>query len=308
MISASGLTHIGGPRNRENQDAFHVGSRRFCVLDGHGKDGKRVAEAARDCFAAASEGRSFEDMFAEAEGVVRSLFPPESYDAPAGGGTTASVLQIADDGTCRVGSVGDSEVRVFDDSESDGITLTADHSASSLEEFRRIRAAFPDTRFEYANPPATLYQRFFDKKPIFIQDASNEWILDASGGYTYSTVRQEWSAYVVGREGERLAMTRALGDFNMKHSGVIATPSEISVGPPAAGITRAIVMASDGLWDAMQYAEVRDIVRNPTHLGNAEAATAALMEAALTAGATHFGTHSDNVAAIVVYYTAPAPA
>jgi serine/threonine protein phosphatase PrpC len=302
MISASGLTHLGGPRNRENQDAFHVGTRRFCVVDGHGKHGKRVAEAARDCFAAAADGRSFEDMFAEAETVVRSQLPPSSYDESGEGGTTASVLQIADDGTCRVAAVGDSEVRVFDDNESDGITLNEDHSASSLEEFRRIQAVAPATRFEFTNPPAA-YHFCYGKKPVFIQGADSEWMLDVSGGYTYSTVRKEWSAYVVGRNGEHLAMTRAIGDFNMKNSGIIATPSEMSVGPPAAGVVRAIVMASDGLWDAMQYAEVRDIVRNPALIGNAEAATTALMEAARAAGATHFGSNSDNVTAIVVYLT-----
>ena len=301
MISASGQTHIGGSRNRENQDAFYVGDRRFCVIDGHGKQGKRIAEAARDCFAGAADGRSFEDMFAEAETVVRSHLPPSSYDESGAGGAAASVLQIAEDGTCRVGSVGDSEVRVFDDNEGDGVTLTADHSASSLGEFQRIRAAFPDTRFEFTNPPATLYHRFFDKKPVFIQDASSEWMLDPTGGRMYCTVRQDWSAYVVGRDGEQLAMTRALGDFNMKAGGVIATPSVMAAAPAHIGITRAIVMASDGLWDAMQYAEVCAIVRNPALIGNAEAATTALMEAALTAGATHFGSNSDNVTVLVVY-------
>jgi serine/threonine protein phosphatase PrpC len=212
------------------------------------------------------------------------------------------VLQIAEDGTCRVAAVGDSEVRVFDDNESDGLTLSADHSTSSLEEFRRIHDVAPATRFEFTNPPAA-YHFIYGKKPVFIQGADSKWMLDLSGGYTYSTVRKDWSAYVVGRDGEQLAMTRALGDFNMKHSGIIATPSEMSIGPPPAGVVRAIVMASDGLWDAMQYAEVRDIVRNPAHLGNAEAATTALMEAALAAGATHFGSNSDNVTVIVVYVT-----
>jgi hypothetical protein len=174
-----------------------------------------------------------------------------------------------------------------------------DHGACNVEEFRRIHAVAPATRFEFTNPAGYYY----DKKPVFILGADDEWIPDPTGGRMYCTVRKDWSAYVIGPGGEQLAITRALGDFNMKAGGVIATPTVMSAAPAAAGVVRAIVMASDGLWDAMQYADVRAIVRNPALVGNAEAATTALMEAALTAGATHFGSHSDNVTALVVYVT-----
>ena len=295
MISASGQTHIGGSRNRENQDAFYVGDRRFCVIDGHGSGGRSVAETARASFAAAAADQSLEGMFAEAEAAVRAVVGSTS----GAGGATASVLQIDADGSCRVAAVGDSDVRIFDDDEGDGIPLTMDHGACSLDEFRRIHAVAPTTRFEFSNPAGYYY----DKKPVFILGADDEWMPDPTGGRMYCTVRKDWSAYVIGPGGEQLAITRALGDFNMKAGGVIATPTVMSAAPASAGVVRAIVMASDGLWDAMQYADVRAIVRNPALVGNAEAATAALMEAALTAGATHFGSHSDNVTALVVYVT-----
>jgi len=294
-ISAAGATDIGGGRNKENQDMFHVdvGARRFCIADGHATHGRAAAVAA--CAAvAASAHAALAPIFEEAEAAVRSAMP--AYGFSGDGGTTATVLQIDPDGTCRVGNVGDSEARYFDEDDGVGVSLTSDHSATSLEEFHRIRASFPATRFEFTR---SSYQPV---RPVFVSSA-DDWIMNPAGGYQYCTVRSDWSAYVIGPDGEQLAMTRALGDFNMKRGGVIATPHIEIAEPPASGVSRAIVIASDGLWDAMHYAEVRAIVRNPDFLGNAEAATAALMTAALAAGKRHFGAHCDNVTAVVIYMT-----
>jgi serine/threonine protein phosphatase PrpC len=72
---------------------------------------------------------------------------------------------------------------------------------------------------------------------------------------------------------------------------------------------RAIVVASDGLWDALLPEEVRAIVRNPEFMAtqDAEAATAALMAVALKKGIELFGTDHDNVTAVVVYAAAAEP-
>jgi serine/threonine protein phosphatase PrpC len=300
MISAFGSTNIGGVSNKENQDTYFVKDHMFGVLDGHGRGGRNAALTACTVFSEACMDASFPKIFADAEEALTLI---GLRDGPTGGGTTASVLYIDPiEGFCQVGHVGDSEVRYFDEDEGMGVSLTTDHTACSLEEFKRVRALPGENiTFEFAGRPPHNGGR-----PVFVKEG-DDWILDPKGGNYHCTVRGDWASYIIcPYQTERLAITRALGDFNLKPHGLSAEPSVTTVPAPAVGVTRAIVLASDGLWDAMKYEEVRAIVRQPELLGNAEAATKALMDAALAANARLFGSAVDNVTAVVVYMTAPA--
>ena len=294
MISAFGITDIGG--SAENQDTFLVTDRMFVVADGHGRGGCEVAMAATAVFASPtiSEPPSFDKLFEYAESVARTI-PSEKGNGNGNGGTTLSALYVNPDGSCEVAHVGDSEVRYFDEDANEGVSLTTDHSACSLEEFKRIRSMQLDrvARFEFAG----------SHRPVFVE-YYGDWIFNQAGAAQHCTVRGDWGSYLVSPSGERLAVTRAIGDFSMKENGVIATPSITSAPPPKPGTVRAIVMASDGLWDAMTYEEVCAIVRRPDLLGNAEAATKALMAASLETARLRFGPQIDNVTAVVIYLTA----
>jgi serine/threonine protein phosphatase PrpC len=287
-IDAAGLTHIGG-RN-ENQDHFFIQSRRFGVLDGHGRIGAKMANAASISFEAAPLDTDFYTMFNNAEEVVATLVPTY-FPATLWGGTTASILQIDDNGTCHVAHVGDSEIHCFDADFGDGVALTSDHSACSLNEFLRISKTVDPARFEFVGTPA---------KPVFKQQDDTTWAIDPAGGNCYNNVHNDWAAYVV-YGGEYLAMTRALGDFSMKRHGIIAEPSVKHVAPFAG--TRAIVLASDGLWNILRKMSVRRIVRRPDLIGNARAATDVLMGVALSVGHTLYGSDLDNITVLVVYVT-----
>jgi len=283
MLSFAFRTHIGGSYNTENQDAFLTAERRFCLADGHGKKGKQVAEAVCALLCASTDDA--ETSFTAAENAVKDV----------DGGSTASLLEIDADGTCRLAHVGDSEVRYFDTDDGEGIGLTADHSPVSLDEFRRIHALNLGTDFTFGGSP-----RYLPYRQVFVPGVDGtDWVMNPLDGFEYCNVRREWSAYVTTPLRDRLAMTRAIGDFHMKSHGVICTPS-ISTVAPAAG-TRAIVMASDGLWDAMQYDEVRAIVRNPECMADAELAATRLLDATLETGSRLFGTRLDNVSLGVIY-------
>jgi serine/threonine protein phosphatase PrpC len=284
MIASFGATDIGS--GTENQDAFLVSQNMFVVADGHGRAGARAAAVATAAFVAAEE-RLMTDLFNDAEETVRALFSGLIRDGA--GGTTLSALRIATDGSCEVGHVGDSEVRYFDEL-GHGVALTADHSPCSLEEFHRVRAFPRPARFEFGRT----------SHPVFLR-VDRDWVFNEAGAGHHCTVRGDWSSYLVSPTYENLAITRAIGDFSMKEHGVIAEPTIMRAKPPTAGIVRAIVMASDGLWDAMQYAEVGAIVRRPDLIGNAEAATKALMVVALETARRLFGTNCDNITAVVVY-------
>lgn len=292
-VTSAGRTSIGSFRNSENQDAFLVADRVFCVADGHGGCGKAIAESVCSTVAAQADKLGFAELFAIADRASDLLISAMSTYVN-GGGSTATVLKIDDDGTCRVAHVGDSEVRVFDSDEGEGITLTLDHSALSLAEFHRVRTSHGEANFLFQDGPYT-------NRHVFVQ-ADDEWKLNPLGGFSYCNVRSDWSAYVVSRGMRKLAMTRAIGDFDMRDSGVISTPDVVVAAPHAAGI-RAIVLATDGLWDAMHYSEVRAIVRNPEYIGKADVAADRLMDACLVKGARLFGTSLDNIALIVVYIT-----
>ena len=290
-ISAFGVTHIGCSSSRENQDTFFVGDGVYGVFDGHGGHGLAAAEAARDCLSSPAA------TFAEAEAAVLSTK----------GGTTASVVRIdKDTGAIEVSHVGDTEVRYYDlgqieGQSQSGVNLTVDHSPLSKDEFLRIRAREgPKGSFVFARAYRYMPERF-----VFVEDAAADrgWRVDDAYGNFYSTVRKEWAAYVSNSVGDKLAVTRALGDHHMKPCGVIAEPSVVTAPPlTSTESPRAVVIASDGVWDVMQYAEIGEIVRRTDLVGNAEAAAHAILGATLEKQRELLGaTGGDNATVIVVY-------
>jgi serine/threonine protein phosphatase PrpC len=289
MITSAFRTHIGGSDNIENQDSFLTAGRRFCIADGHGREGRRIAELA--CESLTASTMTPEAAFAAVDAALRPLYET------SGSGTTASVLDIDEDGTCRISHVGDTEVRYFDTDDGDGVSLTADHSTICLDEFRRVNALNVGTQFIFDRSPR------YSPRDIFVQGISGDWILNPRGGFSYCTVRNDWSGYLTSPIGDRLAMTRALGDFHMKPFGVSVVPSTSTLAPRTEGV-RAIVMASDGLWDALQYSEVRAIVRDPACLGNASVACERLMALTMETGVRLFGASLDNVTVGVIYVPA----
>ena len=267
-----------------------MGDGHYGVFDGHGPQGLAAAAAARDILSA--PGASFADADAA---VVAAL--PITYDGRCNG-TTASVLCVdKSTGALEVQHVGDSDVRYFD-CDGEGVSLSADHSALSKDEFLRIRALPTPASFLFAVSGHSGEA----PRPVFTQDATGDWAVKSAGNY-YCTVRNDWAAYLQIPSRSQLAMTRALGDVVMKPYGVIATPSVLTA-PPLTEGTRAIVMASDGVWDTSQYAEIGAIVRRPDLIGNASAAAAAIMAEALDKQRTLLGGYGDNATVIVVYISA----
>lgn len=291
-ISAFGVTHIGCSSSRENQDTFFIGDGVYGVFDGHGTHGLAAATAARDCLSSPTA------TFAEAEAAVLSTK----------GGTTASVVRIdKDTGAIEVNHVGDTEVRYYDLGQSEGqfegqsqsgVNLTLDHSALSKDEFLRIREREgPKGSFVFARSYRYMPERF-----VFVEDAAADrgWRVDDAYGNFYSTVRKDWATYVSNELGDKLAVTRALGDDHMKPCGVIAEPSVVTAS--GAESPRAVVIASDGVWDVMQYEEVGEIVRRTDLVGNAEAAAHAVLGATLEKQRELLGaTGGDNATVIIVY-------
>lgn len=323
-----------------NQDRAFVqtdsGITTIGVFDGHGTYGAEIAQAAATVAATQPTSTEPTALMAILEDAARSVIATAVPDAireggaiyrrlawggmgaPVRGGTTATICRIADDGSMTVSHLGDSDC-IFWDTDDGRPSDTADHTASSVTEFERIIRDHPRAGFRFDDQGGRLL-RGRAPRPVFVRGdpplapshvttpPEAPWILNPAGGYCYSDVRGSWGVYFEAPDGqEALAMTRAIGDFHLKRYGLSIVPSVRSAPPPAPGRTRAIVTASDGLWDAVQYAEVRDLVRRPDLLGNAAAATAELLRWGLEKAHRHFGPVCDNITVAVTYVTVPLP-
>lgn len=336
---ASPATDAGG--NAYNQDRSFVqtdnGITTIGVFDGHGTYGAEIAQAAAEIAATQPTSTDPTALMAALEDAARNViatanpdavreggafyrrFPWGGKGAPIRGGTTATICRIAADGSMTVSHLGDSDCVFWDTDDAAPSTLMADHTAASVSEFERIRAAYPSAGFRFDDQGGRLL-RGRAPRPVFVHGdpplapshattpPDAPWILNPKGGYCYADVRGTWGVYFEAPDGqEALAMTRAIGDFHLKRYGLSIVPSVIEAPPPAPGRTRAIVTASDGLWDAVQLDEVRDLVRRPDLLGNAIAATAELMRWGLEKARGHFGPNCDNITVAVTYVTVPLP-
>lgn len=329
--------HTGNASYDQDRASVNIATKTIAICDGHGDDGALAAETAANIFHTAAADAPLPTLFATAETAIRdamraaitgagkplreeggALYRPALYPLGNGsagtgpiyrGGTTASVLRVAADGALTVANVGDSDVVVFDGPADAGRTLIADHTPTSKAEWIRVHAACPGTRFRFNNPA----NPWAADRPVWtpsLTPGDDGWTLHPKGGFMYTDVRNTWGAYVTAADGsESLAMARVLGDFHLKRHGLIAEPEIQTAPPPAAGTTRAIALGSDGLWDALQFEEARDLLYRADLVGNADAATAALLELGRARAVARFGPVTDNIICAVVYITVPpAPA
>jgi serine/threonine protein phosphatase PrpC len=221
---------------------------------------------------------------------------------PITGGTTATVVKLdPESGAMICAHVGDSEARYYDLDNDDGVSMCSDHTPTSKEEFLRVNEKYPYTQFVYSGAGT--------QKPIWYPTFTEGWKM-VPNGLQYSDVRGGWTSYVKPYNSNNwLAMTRALGDYDLQKHGVSPVPNVATFAPPVQNVIRAVVVASDGLWDAVHYKEVCDIVRRDDLLGNADAATKALLEFGIAKSKERFGgqTCHDNITVVVAYVKLPEP-
>jgi serine/threonine protein phosphatase PrpC len=233
------------------------------------------------------------DLFAATDAHLRTLFPLH-----ADGGTTCTHVTFhPETRAMTVANLGDSAVRYWD-APGEGMSASADHGPCNRDEFIRVTAAGGLCLFSSDGVPGRV------KSPTFLPQADGSLRYNADGVVTMKNVHAEAAAYLEGRHTPvRLAVTRAFGDYALLPYGMIANPSITTVPPPAASTTRAVVIASDGLWDVMAYDAIGALVRNPTYMDSkdATAAAAALMAVAIPTGRALFGPCQDNTSIVVVY-------
>lgn len=331
VISAFGLTDIGGNPLKENQDALFWQERTVCgvketqigVFDGHGLFGQQVAWAVNDAFKAATEEqladppalfRAGDDAAREAilSAARAAALPQAEMEADGtlvahtaitprkvlGGGTTASLARVKGL-DLEVSHVGDSEIMVIHEDSREFWVLTKDHSATSVSEWERVLAETPlPPRVEFDTLPGQP-EAGGGRRQTFTLGAGGKWELNPAGGYYVANVRREWAAYVSNADCT-LNMFRSIGDFGLRKSGVNFLPDVVRHRLKTVG--RSFVLAaSDGLFDPLHYEEIRDAVLGAAAAPDATAKsiTSAVMALGLRVGKKLFGRAQDNTTVAV---------
>jgi serine/threonine protein phosphatase PrpC len=339
-------TDIGGSAEQQDR-AINLtlpdGSILSAVADGHGPHGARVAQWAMDWITEHPQAPLNAATFSlidehirtqllahlTATGVPHMTFGKGIYTTgfygsrglPIRGGTTLSIALVGPDGQVTAAHVGDSNIHVFTGppEHATAVSLMGDHTPTSRTEFDRIRAL---------NPGAMFTMGASSDRAVWTKTADgSDYEKNPLGPFSFSDVRESWAAYLCASDdSERIAMTRALGDFNLQLlAGVITEPhcqdlpalAPTDAGPvppidPAVAgghgsSERVVVNASDGFWDIVHYTEVAEVIWQAENRGSAEATAAALLALGKAKTLERLGAPGDNMTVSVVRVPAPPP-
>lgn len=341
-MSGSFATDIGGSAEQQDRAAILTlpsGAVLSAVADGHGTHGGRVAQWAVDWVTehptAPLNAETFrtidEHIHARllahlaATGAAhmtfgKGIYRPGFYGSrglPIRGGTTLSIALVGPDGQVAAAHVGDSDIHVFTegDETAEGVSLMADHTPTSKAEYDRIRALHPGAKFTM-DAAAIGFPKAYDR-PVWVAGADGTFVLNPLGPFMNTDVRESWGSYLhAADDSEGLAMTRALGDFNLQVlAGVSTEPhcQELPALPPAAAgghgsSERVVVNASDGFWDIVHRAEAAEVIWRAENRCAAEATAAALLALGKAKTLERLGAPGDNMTVSVIRVLAPRPA
>lgn len=209
------------------------------------------------------------------------------------GGSTFTLL-IIHNGKVFVANVGDSSIISCTQSK-EARELIAHHSPENIDEFKRIISINPKSQFKYDGKT---------KRDIFkINSETGEPEITGHVQY-YKNIRKE-AATLVLRQNEEymLAMTRSLGDFQLKPE-ITAEPdiNEYSLTDIFGNsLTGAFVLATDGLWDNWTFEDVSKFIMDESCLNSVQIVTDSLMKQNLVYARQNFPKQGDNVTIIVIF-------
>jgi len=258
------------------------GGNLFCIFDGHGNHGRRVAEATNthlpgalsELLAAyfAASGTAGPGTRAGVQGVIEAAFAATDAHVRAAGinvsssGTTATVaFQLGNQ--LWVAAAGDSRSILCSRAEGDGgwraRPLTLDHRPRRLSERVRVEAA--GGRVEPKRLPGG---RVVGEPRLWLQDLPTPGLL----------------------------LTRALGDTTAASIGCTHAPETVYC-TLRAGVDVALVIASDGIWDCLENGQVCDVV---AAAAGADAACQAVLAVALEEWEDRLA--GDNISIVVARF------
>ena len=280
-VSAA-CSHLGGKRSQQDC-GIRVETEKFTlvgVFDGHGADGfSDEAAKVAECFV--QRPNFYATLLKDPTRVGSILFSAMqrsvfeftkrtlgergiSFDVRAGhiycnnssclrGGTTATLVFVDISGLVTTLNVGDSDAWMY--TSTVATKLNGDHTPETPEEYHRLMSLNTQgsnkTECVYDRPPSMLTRGGSDVIPKEHVDGQKPLV-----PYYVCNLDQKPATLVrvTDEHGHRfkLAMTRALGDENLRKGGIHHLPSVSQVQIKG---TSVIKIASDGYWDAIKTSE-----------------------------------------------------
>jgi len=171
-------------------------------------------------------------------------------------------------------------VTYSDETLSDVLLITCDHSPDNPEEYRRIREFRPSEK----EPNSAELRCIYDKQgyskhecePIFQFAEDGSPVVRDDVTFYHKNVRKDRATYIStpfdADYQDALASTRSVGDFNLNQYGLSEKPEIQSIdlnkvfAENAESNTLCFVMGSDGVWDNWLYPHVQKFVMFPNCL------------------------------------------
>jgi serine/threonine protein phosphatase PrpC len=267
----------------------------MAVFDGHGENGKLVANTAKNYSIYyfnryrnelnQSTNEQWKSMFPilfdeiqkeilqkylenpknkiDENGVVRNIMGD-----PITGGSTGTIVAILDNKTVISANIGDSSAFIVRPDESI-IQITTDHAPDNQNEFKRIQKMQLDhpLLFVYDTEKSLSGNKYLNPK-VFKEDGTfvlteqqrkNPWGLRL--GIKPADARYTPAVYAVtipaSRDSVNIGITRSFGNFYIAPYGMTHRP-EISI--TEIDTDAYIIIASDGVWDSQNYQEFSKMV------------------------------------------------
>lgn len=278
VYASRAQSHLGGKRSQQdcgfslNMGTWSVAA----VFDGHGKDGFSDV-AARVARSFVERPEFYSQLVEHPHGVAQALFDAMQCGAfefakqrltdmgiafevrdghlycahekrHLSGGTTATLVFVDITGLVTTLNVGDSDAWLY--TETEATKLSAEHVPETPDEYARLMA-FENTTCVYDRPSGMPPRDGSDVIPQEVVDGQQPF-----APYYVSNLDNKPATVVEVVEVDglhsRLAMTRAIGDENMRKGGVVNTAS---VSRTRVVVKAVLKVASDGYWDAIKTSE-----------------------------------------------------
>lgn len=165
-----------------------------------------------------------------------------------------------------------------------------DHSPENPDEYQRMLSLNPRIKCVY------------DRDGTFSKYALPSINKERRGIGYYKNVRSEPATLVVKENGRALAMTRSLGDFELKPE-VTYVPTIQCINLTTLIGKLCLIVASDGVWDNWKYHEIQEFFTDETTCSSdiVDVANAFCDQNDIRA-TQNFGESKDDVSGIVVYF------
>ena len=208
--------------------------------------------------------------------------------------------------------LGDSECISFnkDDSSNTGTynIITRDHSAESLEEFKRII-----DNYEKEKRGLFMYDEFahFKKEPpVFSISSDGESKITKNNAMEYfkkgyklyqKNIEKQWASIFSSPDKKsKLAMTASMGDYYLLQFGLRFTPEIVKI--DSKNIS-SIVLASDGLWDNWCKNNLKDTYFSLVSQNKSDKEIFNYIDTQTAKkAAANFGRSSDDITVIMVIF------